>query len=94
MDNYDWNIKIKVQEPNWIPKGVSEQAVKDIIEKDNLYTLDDPEIAIDKVYTLNFWYHPEDKLFLESEERRKKEKGICHYTQKRKGFCTCYAAKS
>lgn len=74
MDNYDWNIKIKVQEPNWIPKGVSEQAVKDIIEKDNLYTLDDPEIAIDKVYTLNFWYHPEDKLFLESEERRKKKK--------------------
>jgi len=74
MDNYDWNTKIKVQEPSWNPKGVSPQAVQDIIQKDNLYTLDDPEIAIDKVYTLNYWYHPDDKIFSESEERRIKKK--------------------
>jgi len=76
MDSYDWGTMIRQTEPNWIPKGVSQQAVQEIIERDNLYLEDDPEIAIDKIWTLNFWYDPEDQAFLETEEKKKeKERG-------------------
>eukprot|EP01129_Flabellula_baltica_P011944 TRINITY_DN5320_c0_g1_i1.p1 TRINITY_DN5320_c0_g1~~TRINITY_DN5320_c0_g1_i1.p1 ORF type:complete len:817 (+),score=204.93 TRINITY_DN5320_c0_g1_i1:25-2451(+) len=71
MNKYQWSDMIAEQDPDWVPKGVNTQVLEETMEADHKLLMTDPEEALDKIYTLNYYLNAEDPCFLAVQKKKK-----------------------